>query len=117
MAMDNRSVPPPAPPEKSPLTKSFVVICSIVLVGGYILFRSGGSLFLLPSSKSARVAPIAADDEGAVPAKAETTDPPRVMPGSKSAAVLDSRDILFFISIMFFSLFTTSVILRAHRAG
>lgn len=92
MAIDNRSAPP-APPEKSPLTKSFVVICSIVLVGGYILLRSGGSLFLLPSSKSARVAPIAADDEGAPPARVETTDPPRVMPGSKSAAVLDSRDI------------------------
>jgi len=31
--------------------------------------------------------------------------------------VLDTRDILFFLSIIGFSLFTTSVILRAHRAG
>jgi ABC-2 type transport system permease protein len=31
--------------------------------------------------------------------------------------VLDSRDILFFASIIVFSLFTTSVILRGHRAG
>jgi ABC-2 type transport system permease protein len=31
--------------------------------------------------------------------------------------VLDSRDILFFASIIIFSLFTTSVIIRAHRAG
>jgi ABC-2 type transport system permease protein len=31
--------------------------------------------------------------------------------------VLDSRDVLFFISIIVFSLFTTSVILRSHRAG
>ncbi len=31
--------------------------------------------------------------------------------------VLDSRDILFFLSLIVFSLFTTSVILRAHRAG
>ncbi len=31
--------------------------------------------------------------------------------------VLDSRDILFFFSVIGFSLFTTSVILRAHRAG
>jgi ABC-2 type transport system permease protein len=31
--------------------------------------------------------------------------------------VLDSRDILFFLSVIGFSLFTTSVILRAHRAG
>ena len=31
--------------------------------------------------------------------------------------VLDSRDILFFLSIIGFSLFTTSVIIRAHRAG
>lgn len=31
--------------------------------------------------------------------------------------VLDSRDILFFLSVMVFCLFTTSVILRAHRAG
>ena len=31
--------------------------------------------------------------------------------------VLDSRDILYFVSVMVFSLFTTGVIIRAHRAG
>jgi ABC-2 type transport system permease protein len=31
--------------------------------------------------------------------------------------ILDSRDIVFFLSIIVFSLFTTSVILRSHRAG
>jgi len=31
--------------------------------------------------------------------------------------VLDSRDVLFFLSMIGFSLFTTSVILRTHRAG
>jgi ABC-2 type transport system permease protein len=31
--------------------------------------------------------------------------------------ILDSRDIIFFLSIIGFSLFTTSVILRGHRAG
>ncbi|MEI6392047.1 MAG: ABC transporter permease [Verrucomicrobiota bacterium] len=31
--------------------------------------------------------------------------------------VLDSRDIIFFLSVIVFSLFTTSVILRTHRAG
>ena len=31
--------------------------------------------------------------------------------------VLDSRDIIFFLSVIGFSLFTTSVILRSHRAG
>ena len=31
--------------------------------------------------------------------------------------VLDSRDVIFFFSIIVFSLFTTSVILRGHRAG
>jgi len=31
--------------------------------------------------------------------------------------VLDSRDILYFISVIVFCLFATSVILRAHRAG
>jgi ABC-2 type transport system permease protein len=31
--------------------------------------------------------------------------------------VLDLRDILFFLSLIIFSLFTTSVILRSHRAG
>jgi len=31
--------------------------------------------------------------------------------------VIDSRDILFFLSIIVFSLFSTSVIIRAHRAG
>jgi ABC-2 type transport system permease protein len=31
--------------------------------------------------------------------------------------VLDSRDVIFFLSIIVFSLFSTSVILRSHRAG
>ncbi len=31
--------------------------------------------------------------------------------------VLDSRDILYFLSVIGFSLFTTGVVIRAHRAG
>jgi ABC-2 type transport system permease protein len=31
--------------------------------------------------------------------------------------VLDSRDIIYFLSVIVFCLFTTSVIVRAHRAG
>jgi ABC-2 type transport system permease protein len=31
--------------------------------------------------------------------------------------VIDSRDVLFFLSVIVFALFTTSVILHAHRAG
>ncbi len=31
--------------------------------------------------------------------------------------VLDTRDVAFFLSVIIFSLFTTSVILRTHRAG
>jgi ABC-2 type transport system permease protein len=31
--------------------------------------------------------------------------------------MLDSRDLLFFLSLMGFSLFSTSVILRSHKAG
>ena len=31
--------------------------------------------------------------------------------------ILDSRDVLFFLSLIGFSLFSTSVILRGHRAG
>lgn len=31
--------------------------------------------------------------------------------------VIDLRDVLFFLSVIVFCLFTTSVILRAHRAG
>ena len=31
--------------------------------------------------------------------------------------VLDTRDLLFFVSVVVFCLFTTGVILRAHRAG
>src|SRR6266446_4562148 len=31
--------------------------------------------------------------------------------------VLDSRDVIFFLSLIGFSLFTTSVILREHRTG
>lgn len=36
---------------------------------------------------------------------------------SIAKGVVDSRDVLFFLSVIVFSLFTTSVILRAHRAG
>ena len=31
--------------------------------------------------------------------------------------LLDTRDVVFFLSVIVFSLFTTSVILRTHRAG
>ena len=31
--------------------------------------------------------------------------------------VLDSRDVIYFVSIIVFSLFTTGVIIRSHRAG
>jgi len=31
--------------------------------------------------------------------------------------VLDSRDVIYFLSVMAFCLFSTSVIIRAHRAG
>src|SRR5436190_8372572 len=31
--------------------------------------------------------------------------------------VIDLRDVIFFLSVIVFSLFTTSVILRAHRSG
>ncbi|EEF61272.1 ABC transporter permease [Pedosphaera parvula] len=31
--------------------------------------------------------------------------------------ILDSRDLIFFLSVMLFSLFTTGVIIREHRAG
>lgn len=36
---------------------------------------------------------------------------------SLQRGVLDSRDIVYFLSVIGFSLFTTSVIIRAHRAG
>ena len=31
--------------------------------------------------------------------------------------VLDTRDVLYFFSVIVFALFTTGVIIRAHRAG
>jgi len=31
--------------------------------------------------------------------------------------VVDSRDVLFFLSVILFSLFSNSVVLRTHRAG
>jgi ABC-2 type transport system permease protein len=37
--------------------------------------------------------------------------------GSFSKGVLDSRDVIFFALVIGFSLFTTGVILRSHRAG
>ena len=40
-----------------------------------------------------------------------------VILGSLREGVLDSRDIIFFLSVIGFSLFATSVILRTHRAG
>jgi ABC-2 type transport system permease protein len=36
---------------------------------------------------------------------------------SLQKGVIDSRDVLFFLSVIGFCLFTTSVIIRAHRAG
>jgi ABC-2 type transport system permease protein len=36
---------------------------------------------------------------------------------SVQKGVIDSRDVLFFLSVIVFCLFTTSVIIRAHRAG
>jgi ABC-2 type transport system permease protein len=36
---------------------------------------------------------------------------------SLQKGVIDSRDVMFFLSVIIFSLFTTSVIIRAHRAG
>ena len=36
---------------------------------------------------------------------------------SLQKGVLDSRDILYFLSLIVFSLFSTSVIVRTHRAG
>lgn len=36
---------------------------------------------------------------------------------SLQKGVIDSRDVLFFLSVIVFCLFTTSVIIRAHRAG
>jgi ABC-2 type transport system permease protein len=42
-----------------------------------------------------------------------------VMPHFESLqkGVIDSRDLIFFVSVMAFSLFTTGVIIRSHRAG
>lgn len=37
--------------------------------------------------------------------------------GGFQRGVLDSRDVIFFLSVIGFSLFTTGVILRGHRAG
>jgi ABC-2 type transport system permease protein len=34
-----------------------------------------------------------------------------------SKGVLDSRDVIYFFSVIGFSLFTTGVIIRSHRAG
>ena len=36
---------------------------------------------------------------------------------SLQKGIIDSRNLLYFLSVMAFSLFTTSVIIRAHRAG
>ena len=36
---------------------------------------------------------------------------------SFQSGVLDSRDLIFFLSLIGFALFTTGVIIRGHRAG
>ncbi len=42
-----------------------------------------------------------------------------VMPHFESfqRGVIDSRDLIYFLSVIAFSLFTTGVIIRSHRAG
>jgi ABC-2 type transport system permease protein len=42
-----------------------------------------------------------------------------VMPHFESfqRGVIDSRDLIYFLSVMVFALFTTGVIIRSHRAG
>jgi len=42
-----------------------------------------------------------------------------VMPHFESfqRGVIDSRDLVYFLSVIAFSLFTTGVIIRRHRAG
>jgi ABC-2 type transport system permease protein len=42
-----------------------------------------------------------------------------VMPHFESfqRGVIDSRDLLYFVLVMTFCLFTTGVIIRSHRAG
>src|SRR5262245_12492351 len=90
MAMDQ----PSGPPQRSPLTKSFVILCSMAMVGGYMFYRSGGAI--LPSTKSARVSPMRIEDESSSTAAVGAPAPdtaPRYMPGSKSAPVLDRRDL------------------------
>jgi ABC-2 type transport system permease protein len=37
--------------------------------------------------------------------------------GNFEKGILDSRDVIFFLSVIVFSLFTTAVILRGHRRG
>jgi ABC-2 type transport system permease protein len=31
--------------------------------------------------------------------------------------IIDTRDVVFYLAVMVFCLFTTSVIIRGHRAG
>jgi hypothetical protein len=76
--------------------KVFVVVCSVLLVGGYIFYRGGGAL--LPGSKSARVAPLQLEDDPDVAAAAPIAKPAtqpdrRMFPGSKSAVVIEARDL------------------------
>ena len=37
--------------------------------------------------------------------------------GERETRVVDSRDLVFFVSVIGFALFVTGVILRGHRAG
>jgi hypothetical protein len=83
---------PSGPPQKSPLTKSFVILCSMAMVGGYMFYRSGGNI--LPSTKSARVSPMRVDEDAPATTASESAEPPPVMPGSKSAAVLGPKDVV-----------------------
>jgi hypothetical protein len=96
------------------LAKIGAVVCSIVLVSGYVYYRGGGGGSLFPSSKSGRISRDVPEQHETPPSTSPAqlelmssskslspivkprerppSDAVTVMPGSKSSAVFTSTD-------------------------
>lgn len=105
------SHPPPNPPSAHRkrsiiIARIAAIACSLALVGGYLVYRSGKAV-LMPGTKSGRIERPPDDPEWLLmsssksgpivqPAAPATQPARRVLPGSKSMRVLDEDDTVLY---------------------